>query len=174
MACVEQHEARALCDEALTGNQYREWRPRLIWTYLQHGHTPKLWATTNFVFIILHILIQNLGLTTIDSDLLVSPTVDLRDQMNKKSEAHQITLHGALRMPIWLTCEQAVGVWPVLCNPSIQSTKRCRRRRKDVFSEEEYPKVTANMAEHGQGKQLPIEYDNSNIESASIYYHICT
>lgn len=43
-----------------------------------------------------------------------------------------------------------------------RSAKRRRPRRKDVFSEEEYPEATAKMVELGLGIQLPVRYDNSD------------
>lgn len=53
-------------------------------------------------------------------------------------------------------------------------TKKHRPRKKDILSKEEYPESTTNMAEHGQGKQLPAEYDNSDTELSSIYKHTRT
>ena len=55
-----------------------------------------------------------------------------------------------------------------------QSAKRCRSNRRRAFSDVEYPEVTANMVNRSRGKQLAVNFNESDTEPEGVYRHTRT
>ena len=56
----------------------------------------------------------------------------------------------------------------------LPSAKRRRSHRRRVFSNAEYPELTANMTSRSRGKQLAVSSDESDSEPDGVYRHTRT
>ena len=55
-----------------------------------------------------------------------------------------------------------------------RSAKRSHSHRRRVFSDTEYPELTANMASRSRGKQPAVSSDESDTEPEGVYRHTRT
>src|SRR4051812_26904145 len=103
-------------------------------------------------------------------DPSTSPGPDLREQLNKKRRASQVTPHCRCERIITsvladCTCSlptQTKSVFErISATSSAELTKRLRFNDEDVPSEDEFIEVSVNMVDKDTGKQLALEPENS-------------
>src|SRR3954468_25079041 len=98
------------------------------------------------------------------------PVSDLRDQLNKKRNANQVTPHcrcewiiaSVLADCICSSPAQTKSVFErISASSSVKLAKRLRFHSEDVPSDDEFPEVSVNMVDKDTGKQPALDPENS-------------
>lgn len=110
-------------------------------------------------------------------NLLSSPTTNLRDHLNKKISAHQITqqcCYEGLIISILSAylCSSDMYNKLVFKGSAALASKRVKRHhscRKSTFSDRGFFEATSNITGHDKGKQLIVELENTNVMAPTGY-----
>ena len=93
-----------------------------------------------------------------EANLFDPPPIDLRDYLTKKRSANQITSSCCCQRLITMLsecrCNSGANQQSLVRQLTLipRSAKRSRSHRRRVFSDTEYPELTANMVSRSRGK----------------------
>ena len=116
-----------------------------------------------------------------EANLFDPPPTDLRDYLTKKRSTNRITSSCCCERLITMLskcrCSSGANQQSLVRQLTLipRSAKRSRSHRRRIFSDTEYPELTANMASRSRGKQPAVSFDDeSDAEPVGVYRHTRT
>ena len=115
-----------------------------------------------------------------EANLFDPPPMDLRDYLTRKRSANRITpsccCERLITMLSECRCSSGASQQSLVRQLNLipRSAKRNRSHRRRIFSDAEYPELTANMMSRSGGKQPVVSSDESDTEPEGVYRHTRT